>query len=389
MNPAQLEPPVQIPEEAKSWKIAHVFPNHAWGGAEIQMVELAQWQTEAGLDVTVWCKEDSPIYKEAQRRGLKCITDCVPFKATIPPLWKLVPVVKRHGFTHIHIHWATGIRVFMGIKLFCPVKLIFYTHMWITKNKKDPLHALAYKQIDKWTVSGPRAKDAVLKHLPVRDEQLEFVSYGIDFRQQPKNLRVNGRPRPGLRSEWGLPEEALVFGFFGRIDRQKGVAEFVKALGPLLKEFPNLHLMMVGDPTLNEEDALKYKQEVDALIEAIPEKDRIHRFGHQRDFHTPLACCDLLVLPSYMESYSILIAHSFSLGIPVVSTNAGGTPDLVQPPLRGWLVPSRSVSELQETVREIARNPEAIRAKREACERYATENHSHTAVVKRFIEIYS
>lgn len=375
-------------ETANSWKIAHVFPHSSWGGAEIQMIEIAEWQTEAGLDVTVWCTKDSPIHKDAIKRGLKCITDSVPVKANIPPLWSLVPVVKREGFTHLHIHWATGVRIFMGIKLFCPVKIIFYTHMWVTKNKKDLLHKIAYAQVDKWSVSGPRAKEAVLANLPLKEEQLEFVSYGIDFRHQPQNLRVNGRPRPRLRTEWRLPEDALVFGFFGRIDRQKGVAEFVKALGPLLKEFPNLHLMMVGDPTLNEEDALRYKEEVDALVDAIPEKNRIHRFGHQKDFQTPLACLDLLVLPSYMESYSILIIHSFALGIPVVSTDAGGTPDLIQPPLRGWLVPSRSVTELQNAVRDIALRPQEIQDKRKACENYVNTNHSHQAVIKRFNELF-
>ena len=377
-----------MPLNSGAWRIAHVFPHLSWGGAEIQMIEIAQWQMEAGLDVTIWCTAGSPIHKDAQRRGIKCITDRVPVKASVPPLWKLVRVVKRERFTHIHIHWATGIRVFMGIKIFCPVKLVFYTHMWITKNKRDPLHALAYRQIDKWSVSGPRAKEAVLKNLPVRDEQLEFVSYGIDFRTMPKNLRVDGHPRPGLRSEWKLPEDALIFGFFGRIDRQKGVAEFVRAVTPLLREFPNLHLMMVGEPTLNEEDAQVYSREVEALIAAVPEKNRIHRFGFQKDVQSALACLDLLILPSYMESYSILIAQSFAQGVPVVSTDAGGTPDLVHPPKRGWLVPSRSVDELRETVREIARNPQTIYEKTQACLDYAFGNHSHEAVIRRFNEMY-
>lgn len=386
---ASVNSSVKIPDSARHWKIAHVFPHRSWGGAEIQMIDIAQWQTEAGLNVTIWCSDDSPIHKEAKRRGLKTITDSVPVTANIPPLWKIVPAIKREGFTHLHIHWATGLRVFTGVKLFCPVKIFFYTHMWVTKYKRDPLHRLAYSQVDRWSVSGPRAKKAVLEHLAVREPQLMQVSYGLDYRQLRLDLRADGRAKPGLRKDWGLPEDALVFGFFGRIDRQKGVAEFVQAVGPLLKEFPNLHLMMVGDPTLNEADAEAYNREVTALIEALPERERLHRFGHQRDFLTPLCALDLLVVPSYMESYSILITTSFALGIPVVSTDSGGTPDLVSPPLRGWLVPPRTVRELQETVRKIAQNPAMIREKTKACLDYAEANHSHRAVVERLVEMYS
>lgn len=369
-------------------RILHLFPGTSWGGAEIQAIEICDWQREIGLDSRFWCAEGTPIHKEVLRRGIPCVTEPFPMKGLLPPLARLRRVLRQNQITHLHVHWAAGVRLVYGIKFLLPVKLIFYTHMWITRRKMDPFHRLAYKAFDKVTISGQRAYENVQKFLPWNKKQLEICPYGIDFRKIPEGLRMNQAPAPGLRKKWGLPEDALIFGFFGRIDRQKGVKEFLVASQKALANHPNLHLLLVGDPTLNEPEAVAYNQEIVDLIEASPYRSRIHRIPHQREFHSPIACADLAVLPSYMECYSILIVHCFALGLPVVSTDAGGTPDLIQAPRRGWLVPSRDTEILGELLDRLAGNPSGIREKAEACQAYARNHHSHDSVARRFKEIY-
>lgn len=373
---------------SENMRILHLFPGQSWGGAEMQVVDICGWQQAAGLDARVWCSARSPIFEECQRRGIRTITDWFPTYGVFPALSILKRVLRREKTTHLHVHWASGVRLVFGIKYFVDVKLIFYTHMWITKRKKDIFHRLAYRAFDKATVSGQRAFENVQKHLPWREDQLEICPYGVDFGKIPTGLRSGDHPSAELRAKWKLPKDALILGFFGRIDRQKGVKEFLEAAVPLLHGRPQLHLMVVGSPTLNESDAKTYDEEVTALINSAPGRERIHRFGHQREFFSILACTDLAVLPSYMECYSILMVQCFALGIPVVSTDAGGTPDLISEPERGWLVPSRSVRELRDTLAEIVRHPEAIRKKADGCMTYAETTHDHRKVVERISEIY-
>ena len=353
------------------------------------MVDIADWQRAVGLDARIWCTDGSPIHHECLRRNIPSITDFFPLKGFFPALLTLKRVLRREGTTHLHVHWATGIRLVFGIKYFVDVKLIFYTHMWITKRKRDPFHRFAYGAFDKATVSGPRAHENVLKLLPWRSDQLEICPYGVDFSKIPKGLRSGSHPSATIRAKWKLPDDALILGFFGRIDRQKGVKEFLEAGTPLLQGRSSLHLLVVGSPTLNEKEAKDYDDEITALINAAPGRERIHRIPHQREFFSILSCADLAVLPSYMECYSILMVQCFALGIPVVSTDAGGTPDLISAPERGWLVPSRDVKALKATLAEIVRSPESIRKKADDCMCYAEMVHDHRKVVSRMSEIYS
>ena len=367
-------------------KVLHVFPARSWGGAEIQMIEIAQWTRELGIEPSIWCVKGSPIERQALRVGLSTVTDPLPLRAAIPPLWKIIPVLRRERPDIIHLHWAAGMRLFYGVKWFLPVNIVFYNHMWVTLKKRDLVHKLAYADVDAMTVSGPRAYRAVAENLAVTAEQLVECPYGIDLRNvRPELLEKKSAEE---RAKWGLPADATVFGFFGRIDRQKGTKEFVQTADDLLGRYRHLHYLLVGDPTLGEEDALRYKDEVFGIIDRSPYKDRIHYFGHQSDFHAPMSCCDLIVMPSYNECYSILILHAFALGLPVVSTNAGGTPDLLNAPERGWLVEPRNADSLRETLLQIAANPTQILERAGACKKYVLAHHTHEIVGQRFVKIY-
>jgi glycosyltransferase involved in cell wall biosynthesis len=369
-------------------RVLHVFPSRSWGGAEIQMLEIAKWTRDLGVEPTIWCADGSPIFKEASRLGMSTVTTPLSLKGIIPPLWKIVPILKRGRYDVVHLHWAAGMRLFYPVKFFIKVKLIFYHHMWVTLTKKDLFHKLAYSAIDAMTVSGERGQAALLKHLPVRNDQIVICPYGVDKEKIDESILNHQGVNLDERKRWGIPAQAFVLGFFGRIDRQKGVKEFVETAQAILSTDPNIHYLIVGDPTLNEADATLYKEEVFNIIDQCTEKDRIHHIGHQSNFHSPMACCDLIVIPSYMECYSILILHAFALGLPVVSTNAGGTPDLIGAPQRGWLVEPKSTTSLLATLLEICRNPSEIKKKSQPCRDYVWKHHSSEYVGSRFFRIY-
>lgn len=367
-------------------KIAHVFYSQSWGGAEIYSVDLASWQKQAGLDVVYWCKADSPIYFEAKKRGLKVITDKLFRRQPFIGLFNIYNVVKRENLTHIHLHWAGGVWSFFGIKKLILVKVIYHTHMWLRYNKRDPIHWLAYHELNAITVAGARARKIMLENLPVKESQLDFSPYGIDLTSYIQKI-LTTEEKLKLREKFNLPKDKLLISFFGRIDKQKGVKEFLLATDNVLKKFSSVEIVLVGDPTKNELESAQYEFEIKKRIEDSPHKNRVHRFAHQTEFQPLLSAVDLLVLPSYSESYSILIVTAFALGVPVVSTSSGGTPDLIHAD-RGWLVPPRLVTPLEQLLMQLCEHPEEIIKKRQAALDYAWVNHSHKVIVEKFNQIY-
>lgn len=160
------------------------------------------------------------------------------------------------------------------------------------------------------------------------------------------------------------------------------------ALNDVMAKHPNVVAVFVGDPTLNESSSQRYAEEVDRLIESNPANGRIFRFPYRPDYLEILKKCDVLVAPSYNESYSTVFLDAFALGLPVVSTNAGGTPDLVNLS-RGWLVEPQSVLSLTEVLNEIAELPkEEVRRRGRAGHAYVSEKHSRENVLKTLADIY-
>ncbi len=366
---------------AQPIRMAHVLPNDSWGGAEIYLVQLAEWQHKAGLDVTVWCKENSPIHLEAKKRGLKVLTDPVPWRRALWWLPRLARSIRSAGFTHLQLHWSGGVMTFAGIKYFCSVKVIFHPHMFITYRKKDIFHFLAYRQLDLVFAAGQRARKIYLKNLPLKPRQIQIIPYGLDM--------TDASPKQDF-SKWNLQAGDFHAGYFGRLDRQKGVKEFLLAAIPLLQKFPRLKLLIVGEATRNEKDSLAYEAELKALIEKSGHSERILQLGYQKDFRSLLACMNVLVMPSYQETYSLLIIHAFSVGVPVLSTDDGGTPDLIgENEERGWLVPPKTIEHLRQKLEQLISHPEEITNKQEGCVTYVREHHDHRQVVARISGLIS
>jgi glycosyltransferase involved in cell wall biosynthesis len=360
-------------------KVAHVFPSQAWGGAEIYVIWLAQAQKNAGLDVLVWGKADSPMIEEAKRRGLATLTDFIPYRLGLRHTANLAKVIEREGITHLHGHWSGSPWSFWRIKKYCAVRVIYHIHLWISVFKADPLHALVYRQLDAVIVAGPRARSAARALLPLRDEQIHICPYMLE-EQRFAQLHLQ-------RDDLGLPEDALILGMFTRLDPQKGVKEFALALQQILPRYPQAAAILMGDPTRGEAAAAQYAEEVEQILAANPANNRIFRFPFRPDYLEVLRNCDVMVSLGYNESYSLTILDAFALGVSVVATNAGGTPDLV-PPSRGWLIEPKSLESLTTTLDKVCQAPEVVHLQSRATQDYVHQEHSSAAVLKRIMATY-
>lgn len=323
-------------------RIAHVFPSHSWGGAEIYAVQLALAQMEAGENVVLWVPENSRLEKEALDAGISVINDPVPWRFQPFSLIKLAAVIQRTRLDVLYFHWSGGAWAFWGVGWLVSVKRLYHVHLWMKHSKTDPLHWLLYRSLDLIFVAGRRAEERVLKLLPVRKGQVRILPYAI-----PKIPSFD----VVKRNDVGLRDSSIVIGIFARHDRQKGQLEFLKAL----QRFSGLDLQvfLVGDPTFGEADSQSYHQELVEIMSSPLLNQRVVSLESQREFQKYLALCDVLAVPSYHESYSLMILHAFSLGIPVLASDSGGTPDLVNDS-RGWLFAPENVDAILQVLKSLS-----------------------------------
>jgi glycosyltransferase involved in cell wall biosynthesis len=152
-------------------------------------------------------------------------------------------------------------------------------------------------------------------------------------------------------------EQDLVFGFMGRITPAKGIHQLLEAFGSTTGA---ARLRIWGAPGHIEQEALLRQ------VEALP-PERARRIewmgGYRNEDVAPqvLSRLDILVVPSIWEENSPLVIHEAQqVGIPVITSSAGGMGELVQNGVNGWTFSHRDVQGLTSRLQDAINQPNRI-----------------------------
>lgn len=192
--------------------------------------------------------------------------------------------------------------------------------------------------------------------------------------------------RAGARQALGLPLDAPILLFVGRIQPLKGPDVAVKALAELGR--PDALLLVVGGASGAEGDA-----EVAVLNALIADHGLAHqvRFVPPQPHHilsTYYRAADVVVVPSRSESFGLVALEASACGVPVVASAVGGLLTLVDHGETGYLVPDRDPTLFAHYVREILHHPaHAAALGRRAAER--SRHYTWSLAAARLRRVYA
>ena len=165
---------------------------------------------------------------------------------------------------------------------------------------------------------------------------------GVDLLRFHPDFETRNRIREGH----GIPDEATVALFVGRMQPEKGIRELCTAFLAATEACPNLYLMMVGP---DEAGMGKYIQTV--LAEA---SKKLHWVGLTDKPEEYMAAADFLVLPSYREGFGSVVIEAAACGIPCIGTDIYGLSDAIIEGKTGFLVPVGSTPALEAAILRLA-----------------------------------
>lgn len=156
-------------------------------------------------------------------------------------------------------------------------------------------------------------------------------------------------PDPALRASLGLGE-GPVLGFAGELRHKKGAGPLLEAYRAVAPE-TGAHLLLVG--TIRPEE----RQAVEQFLAEEPdlaERVHLHPYTHDpRDLAALYNLMDLVLSPSLWEGMPNSVLEAMACGRPVLASDAGGIPDLIQSGETGWLLSRHQLDRLGEAVREV------------------------------------
>jgi glycosyltransferase involved in cell wall biosynthesis len=331
-------------------RILHVYQSPSYSGAEAYARDVALWHVKNQNEVVFLAKKESPLFAKlsGDKKELKGSSFHVELDERNIDFHSFDAII-LHSTRELKAHWPRLLWARRGGKKPC---IVLYSHIWISHSKRDPLHYLFYKLIDQFWASSEASKRNLDKLLPMNRENIRVVRYGRDIEAFEKNLKSRKQAREHLK----IPLDAKVVGTMSRVDKGKGSRELFDSAISLLKEYPNLHFLMIGPATASDPKALvldrEFENELEALNSVQPSvRSRVHKVGRLDEGSSYLSAFDLFVLATYKENFALTLLEAQLAGLPCLATNSGGSPDLVVPGKTGWLFEPESKTSLESAVR--------------------------------------
>ncbi|MBE6763355.1 MAG: glycosyltransferase family 4 protein [Ruminococcaceae bacterium] len=157
--------------------------------------------------------------------------------------------------------------------------------------------------------------------------------------------------RHTIRQQYGIPKEATVFVFVGRITRDKGINELLEASETLLHRHKDIYLLLVGNT--------EKTQLLDAdLYQRSQTEERIVYTDYTDNVEQYLAASDVYVLPSYREGFGSAVIEAQAMGIPVIVSDIPGPTDAVTNGHNGLTIPKADTAALLEAMEQLYGNAE-------------------------------
>jgi glycosyltransferase involved in cell wall biosynthesis len=152
------------------------------------------------------------------------------------------------------------------------------------------------------------------------------------------------------RANLGIPADALVIGFLGRIGREKGIEQLYQAWRTIRDEFPSAYLLIIGPDEAND----PVHPEV---LEGLKADPRVRMTGPDW-YPAPLyALMDLLCMPSHREGLPNVALEAAAMEVPVVAFRVPGVVDAVESGTTGELVDPLCAEQIAAAIGKYFQQP--------------------------------
>lgn len=281
-----------------------------------------------GLSVNGMIKSTGQMYRIFRREKFDLIQYSTPNAALIASLAGILAGVK----VRLYCQWGLRYMSERGVKRMLLKALEKMTCRMSTCVEPDSFGNLKLGRKEKLF---SKKKSHVVGH---------GSAAGVDLSRF--DIEKKAQWRAQIRNQYGIAEDDFVYGFVGRIDRDKGFNELMEAFRSMTEKKKHAVLLFVGmkDKTdsVNQELYLWSEQAKEVIYTDIV-------FDPQRY----IAAMDCLVLPSYREGFGSVVIEAGVMGVPVIASDIPGPQESIRDGYTGYLVKAKSTEDLLHAMNHV------------------------------------
>ena len=167
---------------------------------------------------------------------------------------------------------------------------------------------------------------------------------GVDFKVFDKSKKE--AYKAAVIEEYPLLKDRFVFGFVGRMDKDKGANELFTSFLKLHQKYPNIGLLFIGP-----EDKISGIDS--SLYQAVKNSGAAVFTGFTNEVPKYISAIDVQVHPSYREGFSMVIQQAMAMEIAVVTTNIPGPSEVIEENVSGLLAEAKNSESLARSMEKL------------------------------------
>jgi glycosyltransferase involved in cell wall biosynthesis len=348
------------------------------GGYGIHVDQLSKVQAAKGHDVTVCTSWVDNNPKEEQRDGyrirrFKSLVNLFGNSITHTMFFSLIRNRNKYDIVHAHSHlfFTTNLCAFVN-KLDSP-PLVITNHGLVSQTAPMLINKIYMPTIAKWTLESAD----------------KIICYAIQEKEGLEKLGINSNKisiiHNGINTNLFVPnsnerKHNMQILWVGRFVPGKGVEYLIDAFSLLIKDYPNLRLVMLG-----------WGPERDMIVKKIHQHHLqkniiMKRFVPNQELPNIYQASDIFVLPSIEEGVPRTLLEAMACKVPVVYTNLPQVVDTVKD--AGLAVPKEDPQALADGISKIISDKSFAQRLGENGRRNVVENYSWDDTVEKTIELY-
>ncbi len=365
--------------------LLHICLSKSEGGLELYSIRLASFFKSEGFESYYAGRPDTFIDKKAKEAGLKFFPLSGKDYFSLKMIRQLNKIVRENKIDVLVVQRLKDLWITYWVKKRNPtLKVIGFNQMFVDYPKKDFWHRLIYKHVDTMVALTQIQKNALLETLPVPAEKYSVIPNGVDTSKFTPSSDSDSK-RSDMRAKLGVEKSnELLVGLIGRFDKQKGQLEFIEAIKNLKQKAPHIKYVLVGADTYGEEPIQR------KILEYILDND-LHTHVQVRGFSDKIQdvmnALDIFIMPSYKETFGIVLVEAMASEKICIATNAGGPIEILNEGECGLLIEPKSIPAIEEGILEVTRNINKYKSKAQSARKRAMQKYQAKDAMQRIKEL--
>lgn len=376
-----VQPLPEISTAERPLRVLHLISSAGFYGAESMLLNLTRSLAAEKCEAVIGVFRNSrnpntEIAERASQNGVASdIIDCRG-RFDRQAVRELQSLLYRRGIDIVHTHgskanlygWLAAGRLRMPLVATCHMAWPDRSMMLRAYHSLDRLVLRRFQKL----VAVSDAIAGSLRRSGLQAQRIATIANGIDV---APFQATNRKPMSRL-----FGDQIPVIGLVGRLTPCKGHRYLLQAAHRLLREFPKMKIVFVGDgPELG---ALQEEAFSNGLME------RVIFAGKQIDMPRVYASVDIVVLPSLTEGMPMTVIEALASARPVVASRVGDVPKLIRHGETGLLIEAGNPDQIQRAIRELLLDPSLSQALAERGRQWVTERFSAAHMARCYAEIY-